>query len=189
MKDWSDYQKRTYNIEPSKLLKYFIDNYEIKTATDLGCGSGNETVYMIKKGIKVTAVDIQLNEDYILSRLDDDEKQNVAFKKQDFESIELEKTDAVVALFSIPFCKPEKFNDLWSKIYDSINDNGYFVGQLAGDRDDWRNNSNMNTFTIEEAKNLLSKYNVLRLDEREFVRETDNKKWHFYNIIARKENM
>ena len=187
MIDWIDYQNKTYNNDVHKLLVYFLNKYKINNAIDLGCGSGNETVYMLKKGIKVTAIDRQLNEKFILDRLEDKEKKNITFLEQDFETAELNKTNAVISFFSIPFCNPNNFETLWNKIYDSIEDNGYFVGQLFGERDDWKDNEQINTFTMTEIKQYLKRYRVLKLDEIEFVRESDNKKWHFYNIIAKKE--
>ena len=39
MKDWKDYQERTYNGDVQKLLIYFLNNYKIKNAIDLGCRS------------------------------------------------------------------------------------------------------------------------------------------------------
>ena len=159
MKDWTSYQNKTYNNDVCKLLVYFLKNYKIDNAIDLGCGSGNETVYMIKNGIKVTAIDRQLNKDFILNRLNDKEKEKISFSEQDFESVHIESTDAVTAFFSIPFCNPEHFNELWDKIYESIN----------------------------EVKAYLKRYKILKLDEIEYTRESDNKKWHFYNIIAKKE--
>ena len=187
MKDWSEYQNKTYNNSVCKLLAYFLRNYKINNAIDLGCGSGNETVYMLKQGIKVIAIDRQLNKNFILGRLNENEKEHVTFSEQDFESVQLENTDTVTAFFSIPFCNPYYFDELWDKIYESINDNGYFVGQLFGDRDEWKDNKLINTFTIEEVKVYLERYKILKLDEIEYVRESDNKKWHFYNIIAKKE--
>ena len=56
----------------SLINKYFTNHVEI---IDLGCGSGNETVYMLNHGIKVLAVDRQLNEQYILDRVDDSIKE------------------------------------------------------------------------------------------------------------------
>ncbi len=186
MKDWTSYQKRTLDNDVSNLLKYFLDNYQVKDAIDLGCGSGNETVYMVKHGVKVTAVDRQLNEDFILNRLDEEEKANVSFIESDFESVNLPKTDMIGAFFSIPFCNPKHFNELWDKIYSSLNENGYFVGQLFGDRDSWSENPNINTFTLMEVKDYLKNYEVLKLEEVEYVRKEDNKKWHFFDIIARR---
>ena len=186
MKDWSIYHKKTFNNDVCKLLVEFLDNYTIDNAIDLGCGSGNETVYMAKKGIHVLSIDRQLNRDFILSRLNDEEKENVSFLESSFENISLPKTDLIAAFYSIPFCNPERFGNLWDNIYNAINENGFFVGQLFGDRDDWNASELINTFSIQEVKEFLKPYKVVKLDEVEYIRKSDNKKWHFYNIIAQK---
>lgn len=152
----------------------------------MGCASGNETVYMIKHGIKVLAIDRQLNEDFILNRLSDDEKKLISFSKCDFENLVLPETELLTAFFSIPFCSPDKFDELWNKIYNSLEDNDYFVGQLFGDRDACSSIDSTNTFSIEKVKKYLKRYKIIKLLEVEYVRENDGKKWHFYNIIAKK---
>ena len=187
MKDWTNYQNKTYGGDVCKLLIEFLDNYKIDNAIDLGCGSGNETVYMIKNGIKVLAIDRQLNQDFILNRLSDNEKKMISFKESSFEDVELPKTKLITAFFSIPFCNPNNFDELWTKIYNSIEDNGYFVGQLFGDRDTWNVVESINTFSIDKVKEYLKNYNIIKLEEIEYVRESDNKKWHFYDIIAQKK--
>ena len=169
MKDWTNYQNKTYGDNVCKLLIEFIDKYKVDNAIDLGCGSGNETVYMVKNGIQ------------------DDEKKLISFMESSFEDIELPKTQMLTAFFSIPFCNPNSFDELWDKIYNSIEDNGYFVGQLFGDRDAWNVVDSINTFPIEKVKEYLKKYNIIKLEEVEYVRESDNKKWHFYDIIAQKK--
>ena len=188
MKDWTNYQNETYGDNVCKLLIEFLDNYKIDNAIDLGCGSGNETVYMIKNGIKVLAIDRQLNQDFILNRLSDNEKKMISFKESSFEDVELPKTKLLTAFFSIPFCNPNNFDELWTKIYNSIEDNGYFVGQLFGDRDAWNVVESINTFSIDKVKEYLKNYNIIKLEEIEYVRESDNKKWHFYDIIAQKND-
>ncbi len=187
MKDWTNYQNETYGDDVCKLLIEFLDNYKIDNAIDLGCGSGNETVYMIKNGIKVLAIDRQLNQDFILNRLSDSEKRLISFKKSSFEDVELPKTKLLTAFFSIPFCNPNNFDELWTKIYNSIEDNGYFVGQLFGDRDAWNVVESINTFSIDKVNEYLKNYNIIKLEEIEYVRESDNKKWHFYDIMAQKK--
>ena len=187
MKDWTNYQNQTYGDDVCKLLIEFLDNYKIDNAIDLGCGSGNETVYMIKNGIKVLAIDRQLNQDFILNRLSDNEKKMISFKESSFEDVELPKTKLLTAFFSIPFCNPNNFDELWNKIYNSIEDDGYFVGQLFGDRDAWNVVDSINTFPIDKVKDYLKKYRIIKLEEVEYVRESDNKKWHFYDIIAQKK--
>ena len=81
MKDWTNYQIKTCGDAVCSLLIEFLDNHKIDNAIDLGCGSGNETVYMIKNGIKVLAIDRQLNQDFILNRLSKDEKNWFHLKK------------------------------------------------------------------------------------------------------------
>ena len=142
---------------------------------------------MIKNGIKVLAIDRQLNQDFILNRLSDSEKQLISFKKSSFEDVELPKTKLLTAFFSIPFCNPNNFDELWTKIYNTIEDNGYFVGRLFGDRDAWNVVESINTFSIDKVKEQLKNYNIIKLEEIEYVRESDNKKWHFYDIIAQKK--
>ena len=187
MKDWTNYQNKTYGDDACKLIIDFLDKYKVDSAIDLGCGSGNETVYMVKNGIKVLAIDRQLNQDFILNRLSDSEKQLISFKESSFEDVELHKTKLLTAFFSIPFCNPNNFDELWTKIYNSIEDNGYFVGQLFGDRDAWNVVESINTFSIDKVKEYLKNYNIIKLEEIEYVRESDNKKWHFYDIIAQKK--
>lgn len=187
-KDWRNYQNRTLNAKVSSLLIEFLTKYnDIKTIVDLGCGAGNESVYFLRKGYKVTAVDRQLNKSFILDRLTEEEKNSVSFIESDFKNLILPQADCVIAMFSIPFCEPIYFDELWDKIYSSLNNNGYFVGQLFGNRDAWAKLDSVNTFTKKEVLEKLSKYEILLLDEKEYVRERDNKKWHYFNIIARKK--
>lgn len=56
------YYEATMNNKPSALIrKFFINNYNQKlqgnVATDLGCGTGNDTAFLLDKGFKVTAID------------------------------------------------------------------------------------------------------------------------------------
>ena len=166
-KDWSHYQSGTLNDEVATLLKDFMDNYsDYNNVVDLGCGAGNETVYMIKNGYNVVAIDRQLNQNYILDRLTNEEKKRVSFIEKDFSELEIPKCDCLTAFFSI---------------------NGYFVGQLFGDRDAWNVVDWVNTFSKEQVLNYLDKYEVLKFEEVEYIRESDNKKWHYFDIIAKKK--
>lgn len=186
-KDWSKYQNDTLDDKVENLLIEFLNNYkDIRDVVDLGCGAGNELVYLLKRGYKVISIDRQLNKNYILDRLTDKEKNDVSFIESDFKDLVIPKTDCVMAMFSIPFCNPLYFDKLWNNIYDYINDGGYFIGQLFGDRDAWNTTYWLNTFSKDEVIKKLSKYEILLFDEIEYLRDIDNKKWHYFNIIAKK---
>lgn len=121
MGDIQKYYENTKNALPHPMVKKFINmNIQPKYAIDLGCGAGRDTIYLIKNGWKVLSIDKENIREIISSKLDDEELKNFNFKCQDFENIELEKNNLLVANFSIPFCNKDYFNEFWNKISNSI---------------------------------------------------------------------
>ena len=115
------YYENTENALPHPMVKKFINmNSNPKYAIDLGCGVGRDTIYLIKNGWKVLSIDKENTREIISSKLDNEELENFNFKCQEFENIELEKNDLLVANFSIPFCNKDYFNEFWNKISNSI---------------------------------------------------------------------
>ena len=121
MGDIQKYYENTENALPHPMVKKFIDmNINPKYAIDLGCGTGRDTIYLIKNGWKVLSIDKENTKKIISSKLDNEELKNFNFECQDFENIELEKNNLLVANFSIPFCNKYYFNEFWNKISNSI---------------------------------------------------------------------
>ena len=115
------YYENTENALPHPMVKKFINmNRNPKYAIDLGCGAGRDTIYLIKNGWTVLSIDKENTRKIIASKLDNEELENFIFKCQEFENIELEKNDLLVANFSIPFCNKDYFNEFWNKISNSI---------------------------------------------------------------------
>lgn len=105
-KDWSNYQNNTLNDKVENLLIEFLDNYKnINNYVDLGCGAGNESVYLLKRGYKVTSIDRQLNKDFILDRLTEEKKNNVTFIESNFEDLVIPKTDCIHSIIGVPIIK------------------------------------------------------------------------------------
>ena len=129
MRDIEKYYKNTENALPHPIVKKIIDlNIKPENAIDLGCGAGRDTIFLIKNGWNVLAIDKADTEAIISSKLDNDEIKKFRFARQNFENIKLEKTKLLVANFSIPFCKKECFNQFWNKIVDSILKERLFCG-------------------------------------------------------------
>ncbi len=115
------YYENTKDASQHPIVQKFIDmNVEPKKAIDLGCGAGRDTIYLIRNGWKVLSIDKENTKEIISSKLNNEEIKRFRFDIQNFEDIQLEKTNLLVANFSIPFCNKERFSEFWNKITDSI---------------------------------------------------------------------
>lgn len=192
MKDAKKYYENTKNAVPHKNVKEFlkIENKQGK-AIDIGCGAGRDTVFLIKNNWSVLAIDREDTRDIISSKLNDEELKRFRFSKQEFENIELERNDLVVANFSLPFCNKKDFKELWKKIVESISENGYFVGNFFGLNDSWVNmKENVVFLSKEQVLELFeNSFEIIKFEEIEKDEKTalgKLKHWHIYEIIAKK---
>ena len=191
MKKIEQYYKNTKNIPPNYITQKFI-NLKIKptNAIELGCGVGRDTEYLIKNGWKVLAIDKEDVKSIITSRLSKEEQKNFKFSKQEFENIQIEKTNLIVANFSLPFCNQKQFVKLWNKINESILKNGYFVGNFFGNNDEWKKQEEEMTFlTKEQVIELFKNFEII--DFKEVEKDCFNglgimKHRHIFNVIAKK---
>lgn len=121
MNNMKKYYKNTENALPNIIIRKFIEmKIKPSKAIDLGYGAGRDTIYLIKNGWNVLSIDKEDTGKFISSKLNEEEIKRFRFVRQDFENIELEKNNLLVANFSIPFCKKDCFNELWNKITNSI---------------------------------------------------------------------
>ena len=188
------YYKKTENSKPNFLLEKLINNVEIKqkNAVDLGCGAGRDTLYLIKNGFKVLAIDNEDTSKIISKKLNSEELKRFRFKCQAFEDLEIEENNLLVANFSISFCNKNYFKSFWNKINNSILGNGYFVGNFFGLNDSWtKTKKDMVFLTKEEVLSLFKNdFNIIFFKEVEKDEKTVlgvMKHWHIYNVIAKKK--
>lgn len=126
VKEMKKHMEKYYDITetkpPNKIVKYFIENIAVSPtkAIELGCGAGRDTIYLIKNGWNVLAIDKSDVEERISKRMNSEELKRFRFSKQKFEEVELEEVNLIVANFSLSFCDKNKFNELWRKIENSI---------------------------------------------------------------------
>lgn len=187
------YYNNTESTTPKANVKYFIEKIQPPPgkAIELGCGAGNETVYLIKNDWQVLAIDREDVEQRIAKRLNTNEKEKFKFKKENFENIKLEKTNAIIANNSLPFCQKTKFQELWNKIKESILEGGYFVGNFFGINDSWKPlRTEMVFLTKEQVINLFTDFEIIKLKEIEKDAVTGlgkMKHWHIFVVIAKKK--
>lgn len=191
-KNIEKYYGNTENEMPNYTVKKFIElNVEPGNAVELGCGAGRDTVYLIRNGWNVLAIDREDVETRIVSKLLVEELEQFEFFKQRFEDIELENSNLVVANFSLPFCNKNDFKKLWAKINHSILKDGYFVGNFLGDKDEWKIAKEKMTFlTKDQVMELFRNFEIVEFKEVEKDGLTGlgkMKHWHIFNVIAKKK--
>ncbi len=162
-------------------------------AIDIGCGAGRDTKYLLKHGWNVIAIDKSDVYDRISKYLTKADSQRFQFSQQEFENIKLERADLIVANFSLSFCKKDKFNEMWDKIVENLNANGYFVGNFFGINDEWKDKmSDQSFFTKEEVEKLLDGFNIIKFDEVDknaLPGVGKMKHWHYFNVVAQKKSL
>ena len=187
-----EFYKNTQNALPHKNVLEFIKiEKDIGRAIDIGCGAGRDTIYLVKNGWYVIAIDKEDTKQIITSKINDKELERLKFIQSDFENIKLEKNNLVIANYSLPFCNKNKFQKFWNKIVNSIEKDGYFVGNFFGKNDEWNTeNSKLIFLDKKEVEELFNNFEILKFEEEEKDAKTGlgiMKHWHTYNIIARKK--
>jgi len=128
MESIKKYYDNTQSDKPRNNVEYFINEIQCNSgnAIELGCGAGNDTVYLIKNNWNVLAIDREDVKERIAKRLTKEELAKFKFQKQDFETLKLEENNLIVANYSLSFCNKNRFSELWNKINDSIFTNRIF---------------------------------------------------------------
>lgn len=192
MKNATEFYQNSIKInKPSRLLADFFrlkldKNLKEKNAIDLGCGAGNDTMLLLEKGFNVTAIDSEPQvKEILLKRAQNEQNLNVV--TGDFSKVQLQKADLINANFSLFFVRKD-FDSFIKNVLQSINKNGYFVGNFLGKEDDWKKSKT--TVEKDELFNYFSKFKILYFSEEKYYKDVltkKNKFWHVYNIIAKKK--
>ena len=79
MQNWIQYYDKTKKEYPRNNVKFLIDSLNLKptNAIDLGCGQGNDAVYLINNDFKVLGIDKENVEDIIRARLPEKKQESI----------------------------------------------------------------------------------------------------------------
>lgn len=151
-------------------------------AIDLGCGQGRDTIELLARGWRVLAID---GHPEGLRRLLAQRALVATFE----DPGDLPLAHLVNASFSLPFCPPSRFGELWALVRASILPGGRFCGQLFGERDTWASLPDRSHQTRDGALTLLEGLEIEHFEEDEKDAEDAEgraKHWHVFHIVARR---
>jgi tellurite methyltransferase len=190
--EWTKYYEANDDRPPRQMLLDVLDRFGEGgfEAVDLGCGSGIDTLAMLDRGWSVTAIDA---EEEAIRRVRERVPAPLAGRLRTvvspMQDVELPPVDLVWASFSLFFCPPDRFADLWERVTAAVRPGGRFTGQLLGDRDTWASKDDTSAFTIDQARGLFEGFELEGFEEEENDGEACSgpKHWHVFHAVARRE--
>ncbi len=196
-RDWKGYFQAIDGRAPRETLIDAIQRFESEPtdsqrfAVDLGCGEGRDSAALLRAGWKVHAIDGHPDGiARLVNRSDLHDPSKLTMQLAGFESVEIPRCDLLNASSSLPFCNPEHFEDLWSRIVKAIVPGGRFSGQFFGDRDSWASIKDRSHHTKTQVDAFLVPFEIelLKEEERE-GQDCDGtqKHWHVFHIVAKKK--
>ena len=190
-RNWQAYYDAVTDRPPRKTILTALARFtKPGMAIDLGCGDGRDTVEILRQNWKVLAVDKE--PDAIARLLARPNINTLQLTSQiiSFEDLQLtQQVNLINASFSLPFCSPDAFPELWNQIHNSLVPSGRFCGHLFGERDSWCNSELISCFTRSQVETLLKSYAIELLEEEEHPGKTplgEDRYWHIFHIVAKK---
>ena len=190
-RDWKAYYDNVANRPPRKTILTALAAFKQPgIAIDLGCGDGRDTVVMLRHNWTVLAIDKEPDAITRLLARPHINIEQLTTQIVSFEELQLpESVDLINASFSLPFCSPEAFPNLWYQITNALSTGGRFCGHLFGNRDSWCDCEFINCFTRLQVETLLKPYAIELLEEEEHPGKTplgEDRYWHIFHIVAKK---
>ncbi|MDA0748960.1 MAG: class I SAM-dependent methyltransferase [bacterium] len=159
-------------------------------AIDLAAGEGRDTLELLKRNWRVVATDGHPDAfSYLWPRVPETVKPHLTTIVANFAETQIPHCDLVNASYALPFCQPQHFPELWSRIVVAIRPGGRFAGQFFGERDSWASLPDRTHHSRDEILKLLEGFELEMMDEEETddTPEVRNPKhWHMFHVVARK---
>lgn len=195
-KDWRAYYRFTSKRPPRDLLVQTLNHldWEKKSrrgqrAVDLGFGSGTDTLELLRRGWRVLAVDQQASAaQFLARRVPPSHQRALTTLIAPLEGLALPPADLIYASFSLPFCSPAAFPQLWSTIRTALRPGGHFAGQLFGDEDEWCRDGTMTFHSARDVRRLARGFiiDMLRETHDDGMAFNGPKRWHFFDLVLEK---
>jgi SAM-dependent methyltransferase len=185
---WTEYYEAHEDREPRPMLLEVLGTFDLPgDAVDIGFGNGIETAAMLERGWRVLAIDADPEAiERLEARAPRDAIDRLQVERSPIEDIALPPVDLAWAAFSLFFCDPSRFDDVWAGVRGALRPGGRFAGELLGERDTWAGDTGISALGIDAARRLFDGWSVERFDEEEFDGEACSgaKHWHLFHVIA-----
>lgn len=168
-KSWHDYLAKIKRLPHWDILEKAVALLPegSTNVVDCGCGVGNNSQYLIDKGLDVHAFDKDANAVNVCRmRFINQAKYSVCLSNLD--SFIYPPTGLVVASTCFFFCNPQHFANCWHNLSQSIQAGGVFCGDFLGLDDTWERQGveAVIRFSEAEIKRLFSSFEIIEWHEK-----------------------
>lgn len=191
--DWSDFHRAALRRPPRELLGrtlgcFAIEGRQPGVAVDLGCGSGPESIELLRRGWIVHAVDADPEGlELLRSQVPPDVRARLKIHHVTFEDFHFPACDLVWSGWSLPYCPTDRWPVLLDRIVHALRPNGRFAGDLFGDRHAWSAESGVFTLTESALREQLAEFVIEAFDVEDGIRPSGREltRWHAFGIAVR----
>lgn len=188
------YYQSTLSKEPHETLKLAHEKFAQEGrrsgfAVDIGCGSGRDTMFLIRNGWRVMAIDKEpIAFDYLNAQVDASLRPLLSTLAEPMETACIAPADLINASLALPFCRPQFFARLWRSIVEALQPGGRFAGHFFGEKDMWAHEVTQTHHTRCSVLHLLEGWEVEHFEEVEDDADIDSQleHRHIFQVVARK---
>lgn len=194
--DWNVYFARTENRPPRRTLMHALDAFaaedgpDERRALDLGCGSGRDTLEILRRGWRVVAIDRQPDAlTRLVARTPPEMAARLETRAASLQDVALPSADLVNASFVLFTLAPDDFGRVWRRMRAALRPGGRLACQLLGPRDSWVAAGRVMGHDRGTVLELSVGLGVELLLEEENDGETPRggrKHWHVWHVVARR---
>jgi tellurite methyltransferase len=191
---WDRFVRSNRLRPPRELLRRTLGAFALEgrapgIAVDLGCGSGPDTVELLRAGWTVHAVDTNaLGLQLLREGAPADAAARLHTHHQPLQDVELPACDLVWSSWALPYCPAERWPALLGRIVAALNPGGRLAGDLFGPRHAWAGEDGMFTIAEDTLRQQLPPLVVEAFDIEDGWRPSAGEmtRWHAFGISARK---
>lgn len=161
-------------------------------ALDVGAGAGIESKELLAQGFDVLSVEPTRTSGELISQAitqaNPEWLSRWELAVSPIQDIDLEPSHfcCIYAGFSLPYCPPEAFADVWGRLLTSLAPGGLIAVDLFGPEDSWAQEPDISSVERSWLEESLRGLQVHRLEEHAYWGKTfsGEKFWHTFEVIA-----
>lgn len=193
---WSGYNQAQVGRHVRSLLTDALSFLDVcgGKALDVGAGAGIETKALLAQGFDVLSVEPTpasgqlIAQEIVRSNPEWLSRWELATLPIQDVGLESSYFCCIYAGFSLPYCPPEVFGDVWSRLLSSLAPGGLIAVDLFGPEDSWAQESDISSVERSWLEESLRGMQVHRLEEQAYWGKTfsGEKFWHTFELIAQR---